>query len=173
MTTKTKSHTNPPHQARSKSRNRRLWLIAGGVTLALALALTALLPVIIHAEIQAANDQNTAAVSESDARDNTVPRRLSPSEYMAQFAGTPHFLLDVRTPEEFANGHLEGAVNISVQELLTRLSEIPRDRPIVLYCRSGNRSNQAALMLQSAGFTDVYDLGGIIAWQQAGLPVVR
>ena len=49
-------------------------------------------------------------------------------------------LLDVRTPEEFAEGHLEGAVLIPVAELSTRLSEIPRDRPVVAYCRSGARS---------------------------------
>jgi len=143
----------------------RLWLLAGGVTLALALVLVALLPGIINAEIQAAKGQS--------ALSSAAPQRISPAEYMAQFAGTPHFLLDVRTPEEFAGGHLDGAANINVQELQSRLSEIPRDQPVVLYCRSGNRSAQAAQMLQAAGFTGVYDLGGIIAWEQAGLPVVR
>ena len=178
MATKAKSHSDQRRKAQPTARkNNRLWLIAGGVTLALALALTALLPAIINAEIEAAA-QNTAAAAASapaaqSALSSAAPQRIGPAEYMAQLAGTPHFLLDVRTPEEFASGHLEGAANINVQELARRLSEIPRDQPVVLYCRSGNRSAQAAQMLQAAGFTSVYDLGGIIAWEQAGLPVVR
>lgn len=178
MATKAKSHKKQQPKAQPAAhKNNRLWLIAGGVTLALALALTAVLPGIINAEIEAAAQSTAAAAasppSAQSALLNTVPQRIGPAEYMAQFADTPHFLLDVRTPEEFASGHLEGAANINVQELQSRLSEIPRDQPVVLYCRSGNRSAQAAQMLQAAGFTGVYDLGGIIAWEQAGLPVVR
>ncbi|MGQ9887998.1 MAG: rhodanese-like domain-containing protein [Aggregatilineales bacterium] len=161
-----KKHKKQQPDAQPATRSSsRLWLVAGGVALALALALTALLPGIINAEIEAAKAQS--------ALSSVGPQRLEPAEYMAQFASALHFLLDVRTPEEFASGHLDGATNINVQELQSRLSEIPRDRPVVLYCRSGNRSAQAARMLQAAGFTSVYDLGGIIAWERAGLPVVR
>jgi rhodanese-related sulfurtransferase len=72
-------------------------------------------------------------------------------------------LLDVRTPEEFAEGHLEGAVLIPVAELSTRMAEIPRDRPIVAYCRSGARSERATEVLREAGY-DVFDLGAMRNW---------
>lgn len=100
-------------------------------------------------------------------------QRIAPAQYQQQFstANRPHLLLDVRTPQEFASGHIPGAVNISLQTLQSRLSEIPRDQPIVVYCRSGNRSVTASEILAQAGYTDLYDLGGIIAWSAQGLPV--
>ena len=58
-----------------------------------------------------------------------------------------------------------------MQDLDARKGEISRDKPVVLYCRSGNRSNQAAQILEGAGYKGVYDLGGIIAWQAAGYPL--
>lgn len=69
-------------------------------------------------------------------------------------------LLDVRTPEEFAAGHLEGAVNIPVHEVEARLGELPdRDKPVVVYCRSGRRSAQAKAVLERSGYAHVHDLG--------------
>lgn len=74
-------------------------------------------------------------------------------------------LVDVRTPGEFAAGHLPGAVNIPVQELDRRMAELDaKDRPIVLYCRSGNRSGHAARMLEGAGYSQVHDLGAMSRW---------
>ncbi len=102
----------------------------------------------------------------------TGVQALSPSGYQAQFTGsTPHILLDVRTPAEFAEGHIPGAVNIPVDSLHSRLSEVPSDLPVVVYCRSGNRSATAAQILDRAGYDSVYDLGGILAWTAQGLPV--
>lgn len=102
----------------------------------------------------------------------TAAQALSPAQYQTQFSSdVPHLLLDVRTPEEFAEGYIPGAVNISVQTLEGRMSEVPRDVPVVVYCRSGNRSATAAQMLIDAGYTQVYDLGGIQDWQAQGLPV--
>ncbi len=99
--------------------------------------------------------------------------RLSPQQYISQFAtaARPHLLLDVRTPEEFASGHIPGAVNISLQTLQSRLGSIPSDQPVVIYCRSGNRSATAAQLLADAGYQNIYDMGGILAWQSAGLPI--
>lgn len=103
---------------------------------------------------------------------NTTDGLISPVEYQAQFASDDHFLLDVRTPQEFADGHIEGAVNIPVQVLDQYISQIPDDMPVVLYCRSGNRSAQAVNILESAGFTDLYDIdGGVIAWTRSNLPL--
>jgi phage shock protein E len=74
-------------------------------------------------------------------------------------------LLDVRTPAEFAGGHVEGALNVPVQVLAQRLGELgDKARPIVVYCQSGGRSARAAGELQAAGFT-VHDLGGIGNWK--------
>jgi phage shock protein E len=73
-------------------------------------------------------------------------------------------LVDVRTAGEFAAGHIEGAVNVPVQELDARSNELPRDRALVVYCRSGNRSGTAARALKSAGFTDIHDLGAMSRW---------
>ena len=107
------------------------------------------------------------------AQNTAVYQRISPQQYQNDYiqGRTPHLLLDVRTPEEFASGHIAGAVNISLQSLPQRLETLPKDQPIVLYCRSGNRSNQAAQIMARAGFTQLYDLGGIIDWRAQGYPV--
>ncbi len=73
-------------------------------------------------------------------------------------------LVDVRTPGEFAAGHIEGAVNVPLQQLSERLGELPRDRDLVLYCRSGHRSHLARKTLEQAGFTKLHDLGPKSAW---------
>lgn len=98
---------------------------------------------------------------------------LSPTAYQNQFisSNTIHFLLDVRTPEEFASGHIHGAVNVPLDVLGNRLSEVPTDQPIVVYCRSGNRSAQASQLLARAGYTNIYDMGGLNEWMAQGFPV--
>lgn len=74
-------------------------------------------------------------------------------------------LIDVRTPEEFAAGHLEGAVNIPVDQLGSRLKEVgPGTTPVVVYCRSGARSARAVRTLRAAGFEAVHDLGAMSNW---------
>jgi len=113
------------------------------------------------------------ATRSNEPTDSQAIADLSPQQYISDFENTsrPHLLLDVRTPEEFASGHISGAVNISVESLASRLSEVPQDQPVVVYCRSGNRSATASQILADAGYTGIYDLGGINAWQSAGLPV--
>ena len=83
-------------------------------------------------------------------------------------------LLDVRTPEEFQQGHIPGALLIPVQELETRIEELAafRDKELLVYCRSGNRSLTAAKMLEQAGFTMIYNLGGgINSYSSSGYPI--
>lgn len=72
-------------------------------------------------------------------------------------------LLDVRTPGEFADGHVAGALNIPVDELARRAAELPADKPVVVYCRSGRRSAIAAELLSAQGRT-VIDIGPMSAW---------
>lgn len=74
-------------------------------------------------------------------------------------------LVDVRTPAEFAGGHLDGALNIPVDQLATRAKELgKKDRAVVVYCRSGARSAAATSTLRTLGFTSVEDLGAMSNW---------
>ena len=98
-------------------------------------------------------------------------KSLTPQEYQAAYATRDHLLVDVRTPEEFASGHIPGAVNIALQTLPQQMATLPKEQPVVLYCRSGARSREAASMLSQGGFSDIYDLGGFIEWRAQGLPV--
>ena len=70
-------------------------------------------------------------------------------------------VVDVRSPNEFRSGAYPRAVNIPLPELARRLGEIPKDRPVVLYCASGMRSGTAAAHLERAGFADVVNAGGL------------
>jgi phage shock protein E len=94
-------------------------------------------------------------------RDPALARRL-----VAEGA----LLLDVRTPEEFASGHVEGAVNVPIGELDERMHEIEaltggdESKPIVVYCSSGRRSGMAKDKLLAAGYEQVTNLGGIDDW---------
>lgn len=72
-------------------------------------------------------------------------------------------LLDVRTPAEFARGHVQGAVNLPVQELEARVAELDASKPVVVYCRRGNRSATAARILSARGF-EVTDVGAMSDW---------
>jgi glyoxylase-like metal-dependent hydrolase (beta-lactamase superfamily II)/rhodanese-related sulfurtransferase len=81
-------------------------------------------------------------------------------------------LLDVREPEEFAHGHVPGAVNLPQAELATRLDEVPRDRPIFTICQSGMRSLRSGQFLRQQGFEHVTTVvGGTSAWRAAGRPL--
>ncbi len=83
-------------------------------------------------------------------------------------------LIDVRTPAEFAEGHIAGAelVDLNSGEFPTAIVEFDRSGRYLLYCRSGNRSAQAAAIMAELGFEQVWDMGGIIDWEAAGFPVV-
>ena len=83
-------------------------------------------------------------------------------------------VLDVRTPEEFAEGHLEGAVLVDfyAADFAEQLAALDTDVPYLVYCRSGNRSGQALGVMEQLGFASAVDVdGGIVAWTDAGLPV--
>jgi phage shock protein E len=70
-------------------------------------------------------------------------------------------VVDVRSPDEYGRGAYPGALNIPVQVLGQRMSEIPRGKPVVVYCASGARSAMAAMMLSRAGYADVVNAGGL------------
>lgn len=81
--------------------------------------------------------------------------------------GTDGQLIDVREPDEVAAGTLPGAVNIPLGDLPARVSELDKNRPVVLLCRSGGRSGQAAEFLSASGFGDVTNLtGGMLGYNE-------
>lgn len=83
-------------------------------------------------------------------------------------------VLDVRSQAEFQKGHLPNARNIPAEDVGKRLGEVPSNRPVIVVCASGQRSRGAVAALKQAGRQDVVSLvGGIGAWQQASLPLVR
>lgn len=94
-------------------------------------------------------------------------RSLDINSGVKAFAETPgSVLLDVRTPEEYAAGHIEGSLNIPLQSLNVILDVISdKDTVIYVYCRSGNRSGQSLSILSDLGFTNVTNIGGIIDYK--------
>ncbi len=81
-------------------------------------------------------------------------------------------ILDVREQDEWDAGHIPGAVFMPMGQVPDRLSEIPKDKTVIVQCRSGNRSSQVTDFLVQQGFTNVHNMaGGLNAWQSAGLPV--
>ena len=99
-----------------------------------------------------------------------------PAEEFAQYITEEGVqLLDVRTPEEYAEGHLEGAVLIDFKAdgfVEKAEAQLQKDKPVALYCRGGRRSHSAAELLNKAGFKQLVELGGgITAWNEAGKPV--
>lgn len=83
-------------------------------------------------------------------------------------------LLDVRTPEEYRQAHLRGAMLVPVGELQKRIKEIPRERAVLVYCAVGSRSAYAAGLLASKGYREIYDMtDGLVGWFKNGFPMER
>jgi phage shock protein E len=104
-----------------------------------------------------------------------VARNLSPQEAFALVGQRNDlYLLDVRTPGEYQQTRLEGARLIPIDEFAKRLAEVPKDRPILVYCAVGSRSAQVVNYLARQGFPEIYNLyGGIYSWEQTGYPVLK
>lgn len=83
-------------------------------------------------------------------------------------------VIDVREEWEYEKGHIPGALLLPLGSLKDRMGEIPEEGPVVLVCRSGNRSAQAFRFLRQQGFTNIHNMaGGMLAWESAGLPIVQ
>jgi rhodanese-related sulfurtransferase/rubrerythrin len=99
----------------------------------------------------------------------TPGANISPEEaknFMATHPQDTYQILDVRQPREYEQGHLAGALLVPMKELTTRIGELNRAQPLLVYCHSGVRSKAASQLLQAEGFQDVYNMsGGILAWQ--------
>ncbi len=99
---------------------------------------------------------------------------IKPVEARAKLAKNGKtFLLDVRQPIEYQSEHIQGAKLIPLTELKQRIYELPKDREILVVCRSGHRSMMATRQLLAAGYEAENIDGGMIAWNKAGLPVKK
>ena len=111
--------------------------------------------------------------SGSTGNDNIVS--VSALEFEKEIRSDSVQLVDVRTPQEYAEGHIDGALNINVQsddfKELAQI-ELSKDSTVLVYCRSGRRSLDAAEILTSLGYNVVNLKGGIIEWKEDGLPLV-
>lgn len=98
---------------------------------------------------------------------------ISPSELNARRASTTApVVIDVRTPAEFATGHIPGSLNIPFDQVAKRIAEIDAPNGVALYCMLGPRARKGEAALLEAGYTSVLHLeGGLSAWKGAGLPV--
>jgi rhodanese-related sulfurtransferase len=116
------------------------------------------------------------AAVEADVADIAGISTISVDQAAAIVDNPPDDLvvLDVRTPEEFAEGHLDGAVLVDfyATDFVDQLAALDTDVPYLVYCRSGNRSGETLGVMEQLGFSSVVDVdGGIVAWSGAGLPV--
>ncbi len=101
---------------------------------------------------------------------------MNVTEFSGKIAESGVVILDVRTPGEYMGGFIQGAQNIDFQSgnFENEIASLDKNATYALYCRSGNRSGQAAKVMHDAGFHNVYNLnGGVIDWANAGLPLVN
>ena len=103
-------------------------------------------------------------------------KRASPLQLTQMINRGKTTIVDVRSSEEFAAGHLRDAKHIPLADLGARIGELDKskNRTVVMVCQTGARSDKAARQLQAAGFEDVHSLeGGLTAWKAAGLPLTK
>jgi len=113
-----------------------------------------------------------ACQSAPAATTNAMPKEISTSQAL-NLRNAGAFILDVRQPEEWNEYHVPGSTLIPLGELESRIKELPRDKQIVVVCRSGNRSATGRDVLLRAGFPQVTSLaGGLSQWRAAGYPTV-
>jgi rhodanese-related sulfurtransferase len=129
-----------------------------------------LMPLVLGLTACGANNQKPAAQGSTQEQ---LPMNMTVNELATRLdRGDDLLVLDVRSPEEFTqDGHVAGATLIPLPDLAMRLNEVPTNRPIACFCRSGNRSQVAADLLRKNGYANVTNvLGGIISWREANLP---
>lgn len=135
---------------------------------------------LLFASCSNAQNQGEKSATESAEQNQPASAVINKDVDVAEFESLAEkgngLLLDVRTPEEFAEGHLDGCMLMDFNSpgFRDEVAKLDRDNPVYLYCRSGGRSGRAADIMTDMGFKEVYNLeGGIMAWQREGKPVVK
>lgn len=103
-------------------------------------------------------------------------KQINPAEAVRLMDDESLVLLDTREDSEFTSGHIKGALHIPTSQMKKRMNELEKykSRPVLLYCRSGSRSNHSGRVLSGAGFENVHNLaGGILAWSSANMPTTK
>ena len=131
-----------------------------------------ILLIAILISLAACNSQGAQAPSEVDL--SALPDTVTPQQVNEIRNHPDVVVIDVREPWEYNEGHIPGVKLIPLGTLPNRMNEIPKDKTVILTCRSGNRSGQAFRFLREQGFDNVHNMeGGILAWEKQGLPVER
>lgn len=141
------------------------WYIRGMKAIRLVVLISFLL-----ATITACSASTQATTSDSG------PARVGVAQFATLVKEPGVAIIDVRTPEEFADGHIAGAVNIPVQQadFGDRIAQLDPNTTYAVYCRSGNRSQPAVDAMEQAGITDIYELeSGTKGWTAEGQPLTR
>lgn len=119
------------------------------------------------------------AQQEQGAKKSTVVNLTTSEagELIETNKSNPDFIiLDVRTPEEYSQGHLENAVNLDVKSdsFSEKITKLDKEKTYIIHCRSGSRSKEAVKIMEETGFTQIYEIGGGYAdWESKGLPVTK
>ncbi len=109
-------------------------------------------------------------------KDNLGVKLISPEEFKSKADTGKYVLVDIRTPEEYQSGHIEGAINIDyyAPDFKEQVSQLDKNKKYLYYCRSGHRSREAEVLAKTFNFSEVYELdGGINAWQKVGFQVKK
>ncbi len=147
----------------------RLLVLTAASLAALSLGLTGCSSTETAAPVTAAAVQGPAAAITPP----TAPERVDAAMFATIVGGTGVTTIDVRTPEEFAAGHIEGAINYNVEgpDFAAQIAGLDPAGVYAVYCRSGNRSQAAVAAMSQAGINGIYELeSGISGWEAAGLP---
>lgn len=134
-----------------------------------------LVAVVLGGGLTACSD-GSAATAISQPAAQVAPGRVSVAEFAAVIAKPGVQIIDVRTPSEFAEGHIQGAANMPVQQadFAARVSQLDPNSTYAVYCRSGNRSKGAVEQMRSAGIRAIYELAeGTNGWAAEGQPLAR
>lgn len=118
------------------------------------------------------NDGSTTSTSEG----HPINKDLSAKEFSQMSQDKPGIILDVRTPEEVAQGIIPGAIHINWlgSDFETKVNELDKNQPMYVYCKSGGRSGSACSKMGQLGFVEVYNLsGGITAWESNGFTIEK
>lgn len=114
--------------------------------------------------------------SEMKKRGMGIIHNLNPADFKAMMSNPEAILVDIRTPKEFQEGHIEGATMIDWENRTFKglVEKLDKSKPTMIYCRSSNRSSKAASALQAMGFQNIYNLkSGLKGWSLSGLPVTK
>jgi len=162
------THTRLPHRSYRRGVVAALAVLLGGAAMVANAAESA-------AGTKAASVPAVAPAPGAPASQVAFPAMSQAALLEHQAKHAEHlFVLDVRSPEEFREGHVPGAVNVPYDQITARIAEVPKNKDVVLYCRSGRRAGIAADVLAANGYTRLSHLeGDMQAWVAQGRPVVE